>query len=242
MALETEDSSPPPARRELSTRNAGWPHAIARWLASARIRPNHISIASLVFAAIAAWAFYRAGHYPLRSENMFIFMGERVRRWRTYSAWMLVLGAAGIQLRLLCNMLDGLLAIEGGLKTKTGELFNEIPDRLADAMILAGAGYALGRAGWGPALGWSAAVLAVLTAYVRVLGGSLGLLQDFRGPMAKQHRMFVLTMGALVAAMEIAIRGRVTALWIAMVIIVGGAAFTAALRIVRIAQQLEARS
>jgi hypothetical protein len=33
----------------------------------------------------------------------------------------------------------------------------------------------------------------------------------------------------------------VTALWIALVIIVGGAAFTAALRIARIARQLDAR-
>lgn len=178
----------------------------------------------------------------MRAGDMFLFMGERVRRWRTYSAWMLVLGAAAIQLRLLCNMLDGLLAIEGGLRSTTGELFNEIPDRVADALILAGAGYALGRVGWGPALGWSAAVLAVLTAYVRMLGGSLGFAQDFSGPMAKQHRMFALTMGALIAAMEIAIRGRVAALWIAMVVIVAGSALTAALRIARIAQQLEARS
>ena len=240
MASTFEDPSPLPARRELRSRSAGWPDAIARTLASARITPNQVSIASLVFAAIAGWAFWRAGRYPMRTGDMFIFMGDRVRRWRTYSAWWLVLGAAGIQLRLLCNMLDGLLTIDGGHRSKTGELFKEIPDRIADALILAGAGYALGRTGWGPALGWSAAVLAVLTAYIRMLGGSLGFVQDFSGPMAKQHRMFVLTMGALVAAMEIAIRGRMTALWIAMVIIVGGTAFTAALRIARIAQQVEA--
>ena len=236
------DDAPPPARRELRTRGAGWPRTIAGRLATLRVSPNMVSVASLIFAAIAAWAFYRAGRYPMRSGDMFIFMGDPIRRWRTYSAWWLVLGAAGIQLRLLCNLLDGLLAIEGGLKTKTGELFNEIPDRVADAVILAGAGYALGRAGWGPALGWSAAVLAVLTAYIRVLGGSLGLAQDFSGPMAKQHRMFVLTMGALIAAMEIAIRGGMTALLIALMIIVAGSALTAALRIARIAGQLEARS
>jgi phosphatidylglycerophosphate synthase len=240
MTPDAEDL-PPPARRELRTRSAGWPNAIARALARAGVRPNHVSIASLVFAAIAAWAFYRAGRYPMRSGDLCIFMGDRIRRWRTWSAWWLVLGAAGIQLRLMCNLLDGLLAIEGGLKTKTGELFNEIPDRIADAVILAGAGYALGRAGWGPALGWSAAVLAVLTAYIRVLGGSLGLAQNFSGPMAKQHRMFALTMGALVAAMEIAIRGRMTALMIALVVIVAGSALTAALRIARMAGQLEAR-
>jgi phosphatidylglycerophosphate synthase len=237
-----EDQPSVMSRRELSTGSAGWPQAMARRLASAGMKPNQISLASLVFAAIAAWAFYRVGRYPMRSGNMFIFMGERARRWRTYSAWLLVLGAAGIQLRLLCNMLDGLLAIEGGLKTKTGELFSEIPDRIADVLILAGAGYALGHAGWGPALGWSAAVLAVLTAYIRMLGGTLGFAQDFSGPMAKQHRMFVLTMGALIAAMEIAIRGRVTALWIALVIIVAGSALTAVLRITRIVRQLEGRS
>ena len=32
----------------------------------------------------------------------------------------------------LANMLDGLLAVEGGQQTKTGELYNEIPDRIAD--------------------------------------------------------------------------------------------------------------
>jgi phosphatidylglycerophosphate synthase len=234
-------SAPLRARRELRTRTRGWPHALARALASAGVRPNMVSVASLVFAALAAWAFYRAGRYPMRSGDLFLFMGDRVRRWRTHTAWWLVLGAVGIQLRLLCNLLDGLLAIEGGLRSKTGELFNEIPDRLADAVILAGAGYALGRYGWGPALGWSAAVLAVLTAYIRVLGGSLGFAQDFSGPMAKQHRMFVLTIGALVAAMEIAIRGRLTALAIALSIIVVGSALTAALRISRIARQLGER-
>jgi len=238
---QDQPSGPPTARRELRTRGAGWPRAIAGRLAAVRATPNMVSVASLVFAAIAAWAFWEAGRFPLRSSDVFFMMGDRIRRWRTHTAWWLVLGAAGIQLRLLCNLLDGLLAIEGGLKTKTGELFNEIPDRIADALILAGAGYALARYGWGPALGWSAAVLAVLTAYIRVLGGSLGLPQDFSGPMAKQHRMFVLTMGALVAAMEIAIRGRMTALAIALVIIVAGSALTAVLRIGRIARLLEAR-
>lgn len=242
MALAPENVTPPPARRELRTRGAGWPRAIARKLAAAGITPNQVSIASLVFAALSAWAFYKAGWFPMRQGDLFFVMGERIRRWRTHTAWWLVLAAAGIQLRLLCNLLDGLLAIEGGLKTRTGELFNEVPDRIADALILAGAGYALARYGWGPALGWSAAVLAVLTAYVRLLGGSLGFRQDFSGPMAKQHRMFVLTMGALIAAMEIAIRGRMTALMIALVIIVAGSALTAALRIARIARQLDARA
>ena len=44
--------------------------------------------------------------------------------------------------------------------------------------------------------------MAVFTAYVRLLGGSLGMTQHFIGPMAKQHRMFTLTLVTLLAAVE----------------------------------------
>jgi phosphatidylglycerophosphate synthase len=191
-----------------------------------------------VFAAIACVALVKASH-------------------STSPAVWLVVAAAGIQLRLLCNLLDGLLAIEGGLKSKTGELYNEIPDRVADVVILVGAGYALDPWGQvvglgvvestvtydciGPTLGWLSALLAVLTAYVRLLGGSLGLVQSFSGPMAKQHRMFTLTVGVLASAVEVSLRGSMRALAIALGAIVVGSAVTLVLRTRRIARQLSAR-
>src|SRR5215475_6504615 len=99
------------------------------------------------------------------------------RRWPDWPfsqpamrAALLVVAAAGIQLRLLCNLLDGMVAVEGGRGTKSGEVFNDAPDRLADVLIFVGAGYALRWPDWGSALGWAAAVVAVLTAYVRILG------------------------------------------------------------------------
>jgi phosphatidylglycerophosphate synthase len=212
-------------RRQLRTRSRAWPSAIARRLASAGVTPNQVSVASVVFAFIAGHALF--------------FAGERVGDSATL--W-LVVAAAGIQLRLLCNLLDGLLAIEGGLKTKTGELYNEIPDRIADIMILLGAGVAIHEVWeWGIWLGVFATILALLTAYVRLLGGSLGLPQDFSGPMAKQHRMFVLTVGALAGAIEHALRGTVWSLVAAMVVIVVGSVATVVLRTRRIAKQLKAR-
>ena len=51
-----------------------------------------------------------------------------------------------------------------------------------------------------PWLGWAAALLAALTAYVRVFGGALGLTQDFSGIMAKQRRMAALTVGLVAQA------------------------------------------
>src|SRR5439155_982956 len=106
---------------------------------------------------------------------------------------------------LLCNLLDGMVAIEGGLQSKSGDVFNEVPDRVSDALILVGAGYATAPAlglAWAGALGSAAALLAVLTAYVRALGAALGTGQDFRGPMAKPHRMAALTAACLAGAFE----------------------------------------
>jgi hypothetical protein len=67
-----------------------------------------------------------------------------------------------------------------------------------------------------------AAALAIATAYIRELGRAEGFAPDFSGPMAKPHRMAVLTIRHLVAALY-APNGRCTAtLWI----IVAGTAAT----------------
>jgi phosphatidylglycerophosphate synthase len=104
----------------------------------------------------------------------------------------------GVQIRLLCNLLDGMVAIEHGKQTPLGVLYNELPDRASDSMLFIALGYASGIT-W---LGWLTALLAAFTAYLRVFGGALGLAQDFRGPMAKQHRMAVLTAGCLLSIIE----------------------------------------
>jgi hypothetical protein len=81
----------------------------------------------------------------------------------------------------------------------------------------------------------------VLTAYVRLLGGSFGFVQDFSGPMAKQHRMFTLTLGALLTAVESTTVGTRWSLYIALCVIVVGSVFTFTRRMSRIARQLQSR-
>jgi hypothetical protein len=93
----------------------------------------------------------------------------------------------------------------------------------------------------GITLGWIAALLAILTAYVRVLGGALGLPQSFAGPMAKQHRMFVLTVGCLASAVQVALGSPPKSLYAALIIIAVGSAATAVRRTVKIARTLRAR-
>ncbi|MCD6704771.1 CDP-alcohol phosphatidyltransferase family protein, partial [Vibrio cholerae] len=106
----------------------------------------------------------------------------------------LILAALSIQARLLCNLFDGMVAVEGGKKTPAGELFNDVPDQIADPLLILGAGFVTTSA-LGMTLAWLCELLAVLPAYIRVLEVSLGGEADFQGPMVKQHRMVVLTLG-----------------------------------------------
>jgi phosphatidylglycerophosphate synthase len=160
-------------RRPIASRSAGWAKALAAVLARTSVTPNQISAVSVVFAAVGA--------------ALLAFKPDAIG---------LIGCAAAVQGRLVCNLLDGMVAIEGGKKSSVGSLYNEFPDRIADSLFIVALGYAVG---W-PALGWFGALAAALTAYVRVFGGSLGFAQDFRGPIAKQQRMAVLTAACVVGA------------------------------------------
>lgn len=201
-------------RRPLATRSARWATALARALSRTPITPNQISVLGIGFAlAGAALLFY----WPM--------------------PWGFVGAAACVQLRLLCNMLDGMVAIEGGRQSPVGTLYNELPDRIEDALLLVALGHAAGY----DALGWLMALLAALTAYIRVTGGSLGFPQDFRGPQAKPHRMAVMTAALVIGAAELHWRGSSHALLAGGLVIAFGSALTCALRTRAIAAQLRAR-
>ncbi len=154
---------------------------------------------------------------------------------------LLLLAGLSVQGRLLCNLLDGLVAVEGGLRTKTGEIYNELPDRISDALFLAAAGYATHLTGWERDLGWAAAALAILVAYIRALGGQMGTAQQFCGPMAKQQRMFTLTLACVATTAELLLNLPSRAMPLALVLIALGSAFTVARRTARIARELQTR-
>ncbi|MDQ4099731.1 MAG: CDP-alcohol phosphatidyltransferase family protein [Chloroflexota bacterium] len=198
---------------------------LTRRLQSAGVRPNQISVLSVVAAAVAGVCLVFAGS----SAD-----GARIT--------LLLVAAAAIPLRLLSNLLDGMLAVEGGLKTPTGELYNELPDRIADVLIITGAGYAAREIAWAPELGWTAATMALLTAYVRTLGTATGAAAHFVGPMAKPRRMHVLIAACLLSAVETALSwpdGWV--LVVALVAIVAGSVVTIVRRLRRITADLMAR-
>ena len=100
-------------RRPIAVRSSGWATRTATAMAHSAVTPNQISSLRVVFAltgsaALMTWPDARG----------------------------LLLCAVCILLRLLCNLFDGMVAVEGGRGTATCPLYNELPDRLADSMFL----------------------------------------------------------------------------------------------------------
>lgn len=206
MPTDSEQSSDDFTRRPIRARASRWAPALARWLAARGVRPNAVSIASIVFA-LAAGACFVATHWA--SPQVAVIL--------------LIAAAVFIPLRLVCNLIDGLIAVEGGFRSPSGEIYNEFPDRLSDTFVFIGAGYAVGHGELAITLGWAAAVVALLVAYIRTLGTASGARAFFQGPLAKQQRMVIMVAGALLAALEVGMgyehRGLQAALWI---IVIGG--------------------
>ena len=219
------------SRRVLKSRDTRWAHASADWLARTGVTPNAISVLSVVFAG--------------GSMACFLVAGDQASTVGIVAAW---LGAiACIQLRLVCNLMDGMVAVEGGKGSPVGAIYNDAPDRVADVLILVGAGYS-GAGDPGVVklfhvipLGWCCAIVAVWTAYLRVLGASLTGKHDFRGPMAKQHRMAVLCGGALIEMMQNLTGTDRSGILIALTVIFFGGLWTCARRLQVMAKELRTK-
>ncbi|MBL8076545.1 MAG: CDP-alcohol phosphatidyltransferase family protein [Anaerolineales bacterium] len=199
-------------RRPISARSNPLFQQMAVSLARYGVSPNLISITSILFAACAGVCLF------LTRDSI----SNRI-------LWSL--SAVFILLRLLANMLDGMVAVESNKTSSIGDIFNEVPDRVSDAIIFVGAGFAAGSSIHS---GYIAAVLSILVAYIRALGNQMGVTQLFGGPMAKSHRMFLLAgvcFYLAIAPNSLRIPGILS--WGLLVIILGSA-LTVILRLQRI--------
>lgn len=210
----------PGDRRPIASRDWRMSASITTWLVRAGATPNSISVVGMISGIAAGVAL-------------------ALTSWEapyTRVAWLA--GAGFIQLRLLANMFDGMVAIESGRVSAVGEIYNELPDRISDAATLIGAGYA---SGGHPVLGYLAACMALILAYVRALGKVAGAHQEFCGPMAKQHRMATVTLAALYCSLAPRDWQTVSNLAmadLALLVIIGGGVWTFVKRLSRITAAL----
>ena len=96
-------------RRPIAVRSRAWSLALSRAALKLGLTPNAVSLLSVVFALLAMCSLIWSGRAEPESRTM----------------WLL-LAAGSIQLRLLCNMLDGLDALGIGIITSPEVL--QLPD------------------------------------------------------------------------------------------------------------------
>jgi len=154
------------------------------------------------------------------------------------AAWM---GAAGcVQMCLLCHQMHRLAAVKGGQAGAASMTYREVADRLADVLILVGAGYSgAGEPGVVKLfdmipLGWCAACAALATAHIRWIGAALTGQHDSRGPLGRLQRMVVLTMGAMIEMIQHLAQAERWGIKLALTVIFAGGLLTCVRRLMRL--------
>ena len=215
-------SGAPVHRRPIWARQTAWASSLAQFLLRLGLRPNQVSVSSLVFSVGAACCLAALPH-----------AGTSGRLGLPVTAILF------IGLRGLCNLLDGMMAVEGGFRTRSGEVFNELPDRFSDTVTLLGLGFASSHFGIEASLGWAAAVLAAIVAFTRVLGVQAGAGAYFCGPMAKTARMVVVVVACVGMVLEAAAGLPLRTPAVGLCIVVLGCCATIARRSALIVRELE---
>ena len=193
------------------------------WCVRWGVPPNLVSYSSIVAAAGAGVCFWLAGAVPE-----------------------LLIAAVGFcYLRLWLNMLDGMVALASGKASRSGEIVNELPDRISDVLIFVGVAHS-GLCH--PIGGYWVAIFALLTAYVGTLGQAVGVQREFSGVMAKPWRIVMLHLGAWITLGLLwwgngRLRyGGLTVLDWTHLVIIAGCVQTIWIRLVRIMRALQAKA
>lgn len=163
----------PTARRPIANAFRQTARRAVQFCVRAGIHPDAVSYLSIVAAGSAGLCFWQAKAYP----------------------FLLLAGPALCYVRLWLNMLDGMVALASGKASPRGEILNDLPDRISDVVIFVGVAHSGLN---GLAAGYLAAIFALLTAYVGMLGQAVGVHREFSGMMSKPWRMVALHIGAWV--------------------------------------------
>ena len=131
------------------------------------LNPDVVSYAAVIAAAATGWCFYKAAD----------------------SRILLIVAIVLTLLRMTLNTIDGVMAIQRGKHTLTGEIVNALPDRYSDIFVVAGITLSPLCRDW---LGLAALATMFLVSYTGMLGKAIGLSWQHQGPMGKVERLIVM--------------------------------------------------
>ncbi len=146
-------------------------------------------------------------------------------------------GASCCLLRFICLQVNEALGFDSRSQpTKAQEFaYFDLPDRMADAIIFLGLGFASESNAW---LGLAAALIANFSAYIRTLGLARGASWSASGsgPMGRSHRILLVAAGAFLVASRPSLLARFET-WIPeglLVVVILGCVATICVRLYRI--------
>lgn len=211
----------PTSRRPIADIFRRTARAVVDWCVRRGISADAVSYASIASSLIAGLLFALSARAP----------------------FLLLIAPAFCYARLWLNMLDGMVAIAAKSASKRGEIVNELPDRASDIFIFAGVAHSTFCL---MPLGYWAALLAVMTAYVGVTGQAVAGVREYGGLMSKPWRMVALHLGAWTtwAMLHLATRTTtarsLTALDLACIIVIVGCVQTCVVRLRATLRRIEA--
>lgn len=110
--------------------------------------------------------------------------------------WLLLAVPVLAALRLVLNLLDGMVARSTGSTHPMGEVWNELGDRLADVLFIGGLAFVPGV---DPRLALGAVAAALLASYAGITSRAAGAARQYGGLMSKPGRMVALGLAAPLA-------------------------------------------
>jgi phosphatidylglycerophosphate synthase len=183
---------------------------IARWLVRRRVSPDVVTWAAVPVGLAGGLCLAASAAAP---------------------ALLLAVPVAAA-LRLGLNLLDGMVAREGGATHPLGELWNELGDRLADTLFIGGLAF---HPDVDPRLALGAVIAAILASYIGITARAAGGRRQYGGLLSKPGRMATLA----VAAPATLLTGDPVWLTAAAWVILVGSVLTALARILAARRELD---
>lgn len=131
------------------------------------VDPDILSYLALVIALLTGWSIFLAP-----SNNT-----------------LLILVIFLTFLRMTLNTLDGVIAIERGKTSLSGEIVNALPDRYADIFVMLGIAFS---SYCNIYIGCVAAISVLLVSYSGMLGKAIGVNWQHHGPLGKVERLILI--------------------------------------------------
>lgn len=143
-------------------------------LHSIGITANQLTIAAVILSVAMGYSFMHYQQYPI----------------------VLLLIPAGYLLRMTLNALDGMMATQYNMKSKLGEILNELGDVVSDVAIVLPFTIIPSV---NPMVIIVLVILSVINEYAGILGKAIGGDRRYEGPMGKSDRAFVIGLFCIIS-------------------------------------------